>query len=428
MFAVTNWLALGACAHPTAEGFPAMAPFPANDGLLGQLMKLAPQALGKTLPNLDLPGGPPRAGGVLTEVPAFGDNPGNLRMLSYVPDALPRGAPLVVVLHGCTQTAEEYDRGAGWSTLADRFGFALLLPEQRRPNNGNLCFDWFQPEDIVRGGGEVASIAAMVTAMIDRHGLDRRRVFVTGLSAGGAMTAALLATYPDVFAGGAIIAGLPFGSASSVPEAFGAMGQGRIRSPEELGARVRAAAPHRGPWPTVSIWQGTADTTVNPVNAEELRKQWADVHGVTQAKPVQTVMDGAARRVWRDAEGRAVLETVMIAGLGHATPIDPDATDEDAQCGAAGASRFIVPAGISSSYRIAEGWGLTGRRYTARPRPAEPRDAASRPAAPRVPAWQDFLPGRPEGLHDMAAHLADPGALVGKVLRSAGLMNGRKRD
>ena len=131
----------------------------------------------------------------LTEVSAFGANPGELRMLSYTPPNLPPGAPLVVVLHGCTQTAGGFDTGTGWSTLAERHQFALLMPEQRRANNPNLCFNWFEPSDITRGSGEVASIRSMVSEMVSRHRLDAGRVFVTGLSAGGAMTAALLATY-----------------------------------------------------------------------------------------------------------------------------------------------------------------------------------------------------------------------------------------
>jgi poly(hydroxyalkanoate) depolymerase family esterase len=405
-----------------------MALLQGKDGLLGHLMNLTPQLLAKGMAGADA-----GASANLTETADFGPNPGHLRMLSSVPEDLPASAPLVVVLHGCTQTAAEYDAGAGWSTLAERFGFAVLFPEQKRANNGNLCFNWFQPEDVTRGSGEVASIAAMVAAMIARHGLDRRRVYVTGLSAGGAMTAALLATYPDVFAGGAVIAGLPFGSANSVPEAFGVMGQGRIRSAQELGDRVRAASDYRGVWPTVSIWQGTSDTTVNPVNAEELRKQWADVHGVAATASRQSVVDGATRQVWQAEDGRTVVETYVIPGLGHATPIDPDAADEDAQCGSVGASRFILPAGISSSYVIAESWGLTGRRRTAR-RPAgagaeQARPDTARPdkAAPRAPAWQDYLPGGRETVQDVVARLGDPGSLIGKVLRSTGLMKDGKK-
>jgi poly(hydroxyalkanoate) depolymerase family esterase len=407
----TNWRWTPSL-EPYAKGLPAMALLHGHDGIFGHLMNFTPPLPGH--------GTPAEHSVALTETADFGANPGNLRMLAYVPAGLPAGAPLVVVLHGCGQTAAEYDAGAGWSTLAGRFGFALLLPEQRRANNAGGCFNWFQPEDITRGEGEAASIAAMVTAIISSHALDRRHVHVTGLSAGGAMTAVLLATYPDLFAGGAIIAGLPFGSAASMTEAFGVMGQGRVRSARELGDRVRAASEYRGIRPTVSIWQGTADTTVNPANAEELRKQWADVHGVTDAPPAQAQVDGATRRVWHSDDGRPVVETYVIAGLGHATPIDPDAADADARCGDARASRFILPAGISSTYRIAESWGLTAKRRAARPAAA----AEAGRATPRAPVWQDFLPG----VRETVAPLGDPGALIGKVLRSAGLMGGGKKD
>src|SRR3954451_11245745 len=122
----------------------------------------------------------------LHEVTGFGSNPGSLRMFAYVPDQLARSPALVVVLHGCLQTAAGYDFGAGWSTLADRYGFALLLPEQQTANNPQRCFNWFQREDSTRDQGEALSIRQMVEYMIRTHGLDRRRVFATGLSAGGA--------------------------------------------------------------------------------------------------------------------------------------------------------------------------------------------------------------------------------------------------
>ena len=155
-----------------------------------------------------------------------------------------------------------YDFGAGWSTLADRHGFVLLLPEQQRANNANNCFNWFSAGDIERGRGEAMSIRCMVEKMIVDHEIDRRRVFVTGLSAGGAMTSVMLATYPEVFAAGAIIAGLPYGTAANVKEAFESMGQVRARSAREWGDLVRAASPHQGPWPRVSVWHGGADQVV----------------------------------------------------------------------------------------------------------------------------------------------------------------------
>ena len=101
------------------------------------------------------------------------------------------------MLHGCTQTAADYDQGSGWSQLADRHGFVLLYPEQNRANNANLCFNWFEPGDIARGKGEALSIRQMIGAVAVAHGMDRDRVFVTGLSAGGAMASVMLATYPE---------------------------------------------------------------------------------------------------------------------------------------------------------------------------------------------------------------------------------------
>src|SRR5918994_3299526 len=100
------------------------------------------------------------------EVFGFGSNPGNLRMLSYVPEGLPAGVPLVVVLHGCTQTAIGYGLGSGWLMLAEELGFALLLPEQRRVNNRNGCFNWFKPDDIERDRGEAQSIVQMIDHMV----------------------------------------------------------------------------------------------------------------------------------------------------------------------------------------------------------------------------------------------------------------------
>src|SRR5436190_14254356 len=179
----------------------------------------------------------------LRETKNFGSNPGALRMFSYLPPQLSAECALVVVLHGCTQNAAGYDHGAGWSTLAERFGFALLLPEQQHSNNPNGCFNWFQAGDNERGHGEALSIRQMIEKMVSDHGIDRTRVFVTGLSAGGAMTSVMLATYPEVFAGGAIIAGLPYGAANNVQQAFENMFQCPPRTAHAWGDLVRGASP-----------------------------------------------------------------------------------------------------------------------------------------------------------------------------------------
>src|SRR5665213_3720211 len=179
----------------------------------------------------------------LAEAP-FAPNPGNLRMFRYLPRGLKTGAPLVVVLHGCGQTASGYALGAGWCQLADQLGFAVLAPEQKAVNNPNTCFNWFNPEDITRGEGEAASIAAMIATLTQTHKLDASRVFITGLSAGGAMAAVMLANYPELFAGGAIIAGLPFGAAANVRDALESMRSAPLRTPHQWGDEVSAASDH----------------------------------------------------------------------------------------------------------------------------------------------------------------------------------------
>ena len=308
----------------------------------------------------------------LKEVTGFGSNPGNLRMFTYVPDDLPSGAALVVVLHGCTQTAAGYDHGAGWSTLAARYGFALLLPEQQTANNPKRCFNWFLRGDTERGRGEALSIRQMVDRMVRDLAIDRRKIFVTGLSAGGAMTSVMLATYPDVFAGGAIIAGLPYRAATKVSEAYQSMFSVRERTAGEWGDLVREASPHRGPWPRVSVWHGDADAIVVPQNAAEIVKQWTDVHGLPAAPARTDVVDGYPREVWCDASGEIAIESYTITSMAHGTPLAPGSEGE--QAGVAGA--FLLDVGISSSYHIAKFFGLTGRVRNA-PR----RRAAIAPAA-----------------------------------------------
>ena len=244
----------------------------------------------------------------LIDLKNFGTNPGALRAKCYVPANLPPNAPLVVVLHGCKQAAGGYNRGSGWSDLAERYGFAVLFPEQQRLNNPNLCFNWYREGDTRRDMGEALSIRQMVEKIVIQEGLDRRRIYIAGLSAGGAMVSAMLATYPDVFAGGAIIAGLAYGSARTIPEAFDRM-RGHGGPPEEaLQAFVRDASTHEGPWPIVSVWHGGNDPTVEATNMKTIVAQWRKVHRL-QKKPTHIdVVDGYPHRVWRNNEDEIVLK------------------------------------------------------------------------------------------------------------------------
>ena len=313
----------------------------------------------------------------------FGANPGALKAYSYAPpgEALPRHAPLVVVLHGCTQTAAGYDHGSGWSQLADAYGFAVLFPKQQRANNSNLCFNWFLPEDITRDSGEALSIRQMIDAMIARHDLDPRRVFITGLSAGGAMTSVMLATYPEVFAGGAIIAGLPYGGATSVPEALARMRAQGTPAEHELQTLLRTASPHEGPWPTISVWHGSADHVVAPDNAQAIIAQWRGVHDVTTEPTRTETVDSHPRRVWSDADGRDVIEEFTVTGMGHGTPLKTGDVDDIGVPGP-----FMLDAAISSSLHIATFWGLTDDGPRVAARETDRQTATATPQAPRIEA------------------------------------------
>ena len=352
------------------------------------------------------------AAGRLEPLPAFGDNPGDLLGFAHVPRDLPRGAPLVVVLHGCTQDAAGYDRGSGWSSLADEQGFALLYPEQQRGNNPNNCFNWFRPGDARRGRGEAESIRQMVAAMVATHGLDEKRIFVTGLSAGGAMTSIMLAAYPDVFAGGAVIAGLPFAVANSVPEALAKMRSAGEIDGAALGALVADASPHEGPWPTLSVWHGTADATVSPDNGAAVVEQWRGLHGAVVGK--SETVDGHRRDVWRDAAGREVIERYTIGGLGHGTPLGTGGDDGN---GAAGP--HMLEAGINSTRRIASFWGIVGQ-----PGVIAKVEAAVAGLIPKAPPVRVDVQPFTRRAHRPAPHpkLAGVAEIIDKALRSAGLL------
>ena len=299
--------------------------------------------------------------------PTLGANPGNLRMFQYVPDGLPAGRPLVVALHGCTQSAAAYDDETGWKKLAEQLQFALLLPQQRPSNNLKSCFNWFEPRHIGRDQGEALSIKTMIDRMRADQGSDPKRIFVTGLSAGGAMTAVMLATYPEIFAGGAIIAGLPYRCATGVVEALtSCMRPGKNLTPSQWGALVRGASAHQGAWPTVLIWHGDADPTVAPSNAAELIDQWTNVHSIDRSPEVDETVAGHPHRVFKDEQGEARVESYTLLGMGHATPVDPGPGAE--QCGTVAA--FIADAGICLGLHIARFSGLTSGACPARCAPA----------------------------------------------------------
>ncbi|MDJ0841666.1 MAG: PHB depolymerase family esterase [Acidobacteriota bacterium] len=289
-----------------------------------------------------------------TLVTGFGSNPGNLNMYKYVPGTLQSSAPLVVILHGCTQSGSAFESETGWTGLADEYGFAVVIAEQKSGNNSSSCFNWFETGDIARGSGEALSIKQMVDKMKNDYTIDNNRVFVVGFSAGGAMVTVMLATYPDVFAGGGVLAGVPYRCGTGLTNAFSCMSPGKNQSPTQWANNVFNASSHSGPWPKVSIWHGDADYTVSYANANEIMEQWTQVNGIDQTPDVEDTVKGYPHKVWKDGSGNEIVELFTITGMGHAYPIDPGSADD--QGGSTGA--YTTDEDIFSSYHMAKFFGL----------------------------------------------------------------------
>lgn len=284
----------------------------------------------------------------LTAVTGFGTNPGALSLFIHEPANLGAGAPLVVALHGCTQGASAYE-AAGWNALANQHRFLVAYP-QTTANGG--CFDWFSAAQQSRTGAQVTSILQMVQHLVTTKGIDSTRVYVTGLSAGGAMTNVLLAVAPDVFSRGAVMAGLPFGCATTQAQGFSCMSSPPNQTPTQWGTLVRNVAGSR-PAPRVSLWHGTSDGTVSHANLQEQVDQWTDVNGIDVTADATSTMGVATRREFRNASGVTLVESWSVQGMNHGTPVDPSRG-----CGTAGA--FMLDVGVCSSRYAAEFFGLVG--------------------------------------------------------------------
>ncbi len=246
--------------------------------------------------------------------------------------------PMVVMLHGCTQSPDDFAAGTGMNALADREGFIVVYPAQSKNANGSKCWNWFRTQDQARDGGEPALIAGIVEEVVGGYSVDRSRIFVAGLSAGAAMAVILGQTHPEVFAAVGAHSGLAYGAAHDVPTAFSAMGgdpRGRSRG--------ASAAPFV---PTI-VFHGDRDPTVNSGNGLEVVSQALAQAGrspadaaLREAVEVQVAPGGQryTRTVHRDAAGRPRVEQWLLHGAGHAwsggstagsytDPAGPDASE-----------------------------------------------------------------------------------------------------
>jgi len=295
------------------------------------------------------------AGATLAQVQSFGSNPGALAMYEYVPANLASGRPLVVVLHGCTQTASSME-AAGWNALADQLGFAVVYPQQQSANNPVTCFNWAgeygDTANLVRGQGENQSILSMVDHAIATHGSDPARVYIVGFSAGAAFVAVMLATWPERFAGGAIMSGVPYRCATSVSGAYSCQNPGVSKTAAQWGDLVRGASSFTGTRPPLQIWHGQSDSTVMPANEDELIKQWTNVAGTDDVADETTTIAGATRTAYK-AGGRTVVEAFEVPSMGHAVAVG------GAGCPAT-AGAYFEDHGICATAYAAAMFGLSG--------------------------------------------------------------------
>jgi poly(hydroxyalkanoate) depolymerase family esterase len=264
------------------------------------------------------------------EAHEFSNHAGSRGYKVYLPAAksdAPRA--MIVMLHGCTQSADDFAAGTQMNRLADEHGFLVVYPEQAAHANASKCWNWFKPQDQLRGAGEPSLIAAIVSEVARRHAADPHRIFVAGLSAGAAMAVVLGETYPELFAGVGAHSGLPYGSAHDIPSALVAMKGGRSGMPGLKCVPGVAGTPRRKAVQAVPVivFHGDRDHTVQQTNGAHIVQQARDAHGARAGDAglrvsTQAGVTSGGRRYSRtvhvDTEGQARIESWILHGAGHA--------------------------------------------------------------------------------------------------------------
>lgn len=276
-------------------------------------------------------GSPAIPAGATYETRTFTSAAGGRDYRLYVPSALPDGPQgLVLMLHGCTQDADDFACGTQMNELAERHGLIVAYPIQTRGDNVQACWNWFRPSDQAAGRGEPGILAGLAVALREEFGVCRTRVFAAGLSAGGAMAAILGASHPEVFSAIGVHSGLPHGSAHDVVSAFAAMrGEGGVSAPAGAG-RVRTI-----------VFHGSADATVHPSNADSILRAATARSAVETARIAGRSSRGRSfeRTIATGPGGAVVAELWVVEGAGHAwsggavsgsytDPTGPDASAE----------------------------------------------------------------------------------------------------
>jgi poly(hydroxyalkanoate) depolymerase family esterase len=303
----------------------------------GVIIDVTPRPVEQRAPSLASPGAgePQRSAAPQSksfQQRSYTSSSGKLAYWLYTPGRPTTDKPLVVMLHGCTQSAEDFARGTRMNRLADEFGFVVAYPQQSRSSNPQGCWNWFKPGDQQRDLGEPALIAGATQEIVGQLSLDPGKVFIAGLSAGGAAAAIMAETYPDIYAAVGIHSGLACGSARDLPSAILAMkGHGAQQPP-----RPRTFVP-------VITFHGDRDTTVSEINSRHIVTAAAAATDAPLRTDTHSAAGNGGRRYTRqvsfDRSGRALIEEWTIHGAGHAwaggdpsgsytDPTGPDASRE----------------------------------------------------------------------------------------------------
>jgi len=298
-------------------------------GVLATVALLAGSTAAASAAGAATPAPLPGPTSTLTEIPDFGPNPTGLQMFEYVPQHVARHPGVVVVLHYCTGSGPAMFSGTQYASLADRYGFVVIYPSA--PRDGH-CFDVSSPGALRHDGdSDPVGIVSMVRYAERHQHVDPHRVYATGISSGAMMTNVLLGDYPDVFAAGSAMSGVPFacfattdGSSWNSDCANGTISH----TPQEWGALVRAADPgFRGLRPRMQLWHGTADTVLYYPNFGEEVKEWTNV---LAARPVRVDHPRPTwtHTVYRDRFGRLAVDAYSVDGATHNVAFDEPGLDE----------------------------------------------------------------------------------------------------
>jgi len=302
----------------------------------------------------------------ITQITGFGTNPGALNMYDYVPSGITGRAPLVIAMHGCTENATSFSQQSGWNKLANLHKFYMVYPEQVAANNSSLCFNWFDTTDINKNVGEALSILQMVNYMKANYAIDTNAIYVTGISAGGAMTAVMMAIYPNIFLSGAVMAGVPYRAATNSTAALYAMDGYITNTPAAWGALVRAQNPgYKGEYPHLAVFQGTADLVVDTVNTTQLIKQWTNLDHADQIPDsINNGFNGTSNvqlSIYNDSSAIPVVYHYKITGMPHAIAVD---TGSCPTLGGATATYAVEEKGFHSTYWAAQFFNLIPGPYS----------------------------------------------------------------